>query len=80
MRKIMLRMVSVEGDLAGRRVPMDDLDYSTDEGRARTCVIERLLDARLIVKEQDYIEPAHDALVRAWKTCTSGFMRRAATG
>ena len=31
MRKIMLRMVSVEGDLAGRRVPIDDLDYSTDE-------------------------------------------------
>ena len=31
MRKIMLRMVSVEGDLAGRRVPMADLDYSADE-------------------------------------------------
>jgi hypothetical protein len=31
-------------------------------------VIERLVDARLIVKGDDYIEPAHDALVRAWKT------------
>ena len=31
-------------------------------------MIERLVDARLIVKGQDYIEPAHDALVRAWKT------------
>ena len=31
-------------------------------------VIERLVEARLIVKEQDSIEPAHDALVRAWKT------------
>ena len=68
MRKIMLRMVSVEGDLAGRRVPMADLDYATDEGPRAHTVIERLVEARLIVKEQDSIEPAHDALVRAWKT------------
>ena len=31
-------------------------------------VIERLVDARLVVKGEDYVEPAHDALVRAWKT------------
>ena len=68
MRKIMLRMVSVEGDLAGRRVPMADLDYSADENPRVQAVIERLVDARLIVKGEDYIEPAHDALVRAWKT------------
>jgi hypothetical protein len=68
MRKLMLRMVSVEGDLAGRRVPMADLDYSADENPRVQTVIERLVDARLIVKGEDYIEPAHDALVRAWKT------------
>ena len=68
MRKIVLRMVSVEGDLAGRRVPMADLDYSADENPRVQTVIERLVDARLIVKGEDYIEPAHDALVRAWKT------------
>ena len=68
MRKIMLRMVSVEGDLAGRRVPMADLDYSTDESPRVQTVIERLVESRLMVKEQDSIEPAHDALVRAWKT------------
>ena len=68
MRKIMLRMVSVEGDLAGRRVPMADLDYSADENPRVQTVVERLVDARLIVKGEDYIEPAHDALVRAWKT------------
>ena len=68
MRKIVLRMVSVEGDLAGRRVPMADLDYSADENPRVQTVIERLVDARLIVKGDDYIEPAHDALVRAWKT------------
>ena len=68
MRKIVLRMVSVEGDLAGRRVPIADLDYSADENPRVQTVIERLVDARLVVKGDDYIEPAHDALVRAWKT------------
>jgi hypothetical protein len=68
MRKIMLRLVSVEGDLAGRRVPMADLEYASEENPRAQAVIERLVDARLIVKGQDYIEPAHDALVRAWKT------------
>ena len=68
MRKILLRMVSVEGDLAGRRVAIADLDYSPDENPRAQIVIERLVDARLIVKGEDYVEPAHDALVRAWKT------------
>ena len=67
MRKIMLRMVSVEGDLASKRVPMDDLVYSDAEKPRVDTVVEQLVEARLIVKGQDYIEPAHDALVRAWK-------------
>lgn len=68
MRKIMLRLVSVEGDLAGRRVPLSDLDFSPEENPRVQAVVERLVDARLVVKGEDYIEPAHDALVRAWKT------------
>ena len=32
------------------------------------AVIEQLVDARLVVRSADAIEPAHDALVRAWKT------------
>ena len=67
MRKIMLRMVSVEGDLAGKRVPMDDLVYSEAEKPLVDKVVQKLDEARLIVKGQDHIEPAHDALVRAWK-------------
>jgi hypothetical protein len=47
---------------------MADLDYSADENPRVQTVVERLVDARLIVKGEDYIEPAHDALVRAWKT------------
>jgi hypothetical protein len=47
---------------------MADLDYAVDENPRVHAVIERLVDARLIVKGEDYVEPAHDALVRAWKT------------
>jgi hypothetical protein len=68
MRKIMLRMVSVEGDLAGKRVPVAELDYSTEENPRVEEVVAKLVETRLVVKGLDYIEPAHDALVRAWKT------------
>lgn len=68
MRKIVLRMVSVEGELASRRVPMADLEYSAEENLRVEEVVEGLVAARLVVKGRDYIEPAHDALVRAWKT------------
>lgn len=68
MRTLMLRMVSVEGDLASRRVPMDDLVFADDENARVGQVLERLVSARLVVRGEDYVEPAHDALVRAWKT------------
>lgn len=74
MRKIMLRMVSVQGDLASKRVRMEDLIFSESETPRVDTVLEKLLEARLIVKGRDdtlghdYVEPAHDALVRAWKT------------
>ncbi len=68
LRKLMLRMVTVEGELAGRRVRIADLDYSAEQNPHVHAVIERLVDARLVVKGEDYVEPAHDALVRAWRT------------
>ena len=68
MRKIMLRMVSVEGELAGKRVATADLAYAPADAPVVAKVIERLVDARLVVRGSDAIEPAHDALVRAWKT------------
>ena len=79
MRKILLRMVSVEGDLAGRRVPMADLAYADVDAQRVDTVIEQLVNARLVVRgkdnieasdgsarSEDYVEPGHDALVRAW--------------
>jgi WD40 repeat protein/type II secretory pathway predicted ATPase ExeA len=72
MRKIMLRMVSVEGEaeLASRRVPMEDLVYSEAETPLVAAVVENLVRARLMVKDvggRNCLAPAHDALIRAWK-------------
>lgn len=73
MRKIMIRMVSIEGgELAGKRVYSDDLHYTSEKENNRVNqVLDKLLKARLIVRGsdnqlQEYNEPAHDALVRAW--------------
>ncbi|MEP7266234.1 MAG: hypothetical protein ABI844_01315, partial [Saprospiraceae bacterium] len=68
MRKIFLRMISVEDDLAGRRVPITSLNYSVPENQLVSEVINDLVNARLIVLDTGYLEPAHPALVRTWKT------------
>ncbi len=79
MQRIMLRMVSTRGgELARRRVPLSELEYTDPaENDRKDMVIERLTEARLLVHQrleektseaikETYIEPAHDALVRAW--------------
>lgn len=78
MRRLMLRMVSTEGgELARRCVPLFELQYPTEAENARVAtVIHCLVEARLLVRDSgdldedgaadSYVEPAHDALVRAW--------------
>jgi WD40 repeat protein len=71
-RHVMLRMVTVGGELARRQVPESELKYPEPENRRVQAVIQRFLAARLLVSgtdvnQQPYIEPAHDALVRGWK-------------
>lgn len=73
MRKLMLRMVSLEGgELAGKRVYAGELNFSDPLENQRVAeVASNLVSARLILRGQDgqgkvYVEPAHDALVRAW--------------
>jgi hypothetical protein len=73
MRKLMLRMVSLEGgELAGKRVYTEELQFSSTQATQQlNTITNRLVDARLLSKGTDpqgrpYIEPAHDALVRAW--------------
>ena len=72
-RRVMLRMVSVEGgESARRRVPKSELVYrDAEENRRVQQVIQAFSEARLIVEGtnsqgEPYVEPAHDALVRGW--------------
>lgn len=80
MRRVMLRMVTVESGLpARRRVPLSELVYAhkhdpskpdDEENQRIELVLKRLNEARLVVSGQGtgepYIESAHDFLVRSW--------------
>lgn len=73
MRRVMLRMISVEGgELARRRVPDEELVYESPEENLRVQeVLSRLTGARLVVEGKEingepFIEPAHDELLRGW--------------
>jgi WD40 repeat protein/energy-coupling factor transporter ATP-binding protein EcfA2 len=72
MRRLMLRMVVIDGGgVARRRVPDSELIYSESAENDRIVQVrERLVATRLLVKGQEanqgYVEPAHDFLVRGW--------------
>lgn len=73
MRRLMLRMVSLEGrELAGKRIFTKELEFNNKKETERIRDIsQQLVEARLIVtgnnsQGRPYIEPAHDALIRAW--------------
>ncbi len=75
MRQVMIRMISLEaGEIASRRVFLDELNYHQEVRNAQVeSVLKKLSEARLVVQGKDsqgkiYVEPAHDALVRAWAT------------
>ncbi|MDB9511649.1 caspase family protein [Kamptonema animale CS-326] len=72
-RRVMLRMVAVEGgELARRRVARSELVYTNSSENQRVSeVIRRFSAARLLVGGQEtggeaYVEPAHDAIARGW--------------
>jgi hypothetical protein len=68
----MLRMIAIEGgELARRRVPRSELVYPDEAENERvSTVLQQLIEARLLVSDkvegEAYVEPAHDALIRAW--------------
>lgn len=76
LRNLFLRMVSIEGgEVTSRRVMIDELVYAdAAENKRVEKAIADLVDSRLIVSGTSeegggkYIEPAHDALMRAWGT------------
>ncbi|MUG98244.1 ABC transporter substrate-binding protein [Scytonema sp. UIC 10036] len=69
---VTIRMVTEgSGDLARRKVFMTELEYPQPFKEKVYEVIDVFTQARLLVKGQDekkseYVEPAHDALVRGW--------------
>ena len=71
--QVMLRMLAVDsGNVARRRVFLEELEYPASRKTQVQEVIDRFLNARLLVSGIDttgknYIEPAHDALVRGWQ-------------
>jgi WD40 repeat protein len=74
MKRLMLRMVSLEGDEPScRRVLLDELDYEDPAEKQRVdTVIRKFVVARLLVAgvdtlERAYVEPAHDALIYGWQ-------------
>ena len=80
MRRVILRMVSLEGgEVARRRVPISELVYLDEAENQR---VQRVIDGltrarfgreRLGDREGDpYVEPAHDELVRAGTNCGTG--------
>lgn len=72
MRRVILRMVEIEGgESVRRRVSKAELNYpDSDENTRVEYVINCLDEARLVVKGQEareaYVEPAHDFLVKGW--------------
>jgi hypothetical protein len=73
MQHLMLRIVSIaSGEYAGKRLMHNDLVFTDAAETIRINIVKnKLIAARLIVsgKTNDgvtFIEPAHDALVRAW--------------
>ncbi|MBD2214499.1 caspase family protein [Nostoc linckia FACHB-104] len=72
-RRVMLRMISLQGDdLARRQVTKSELVYANEEENKRVQrTIKCFSEARLIVEGSNsqgepYVEPAHDALVQGW--------------
>ncbi|HEX8202881.1 MAG TPA: hypothetical protein VF590_20560, partial [Isosphaeraceae bacterium] len=73
LRRVMLRMVDVEGgSVARRRAPRDEFAVEDPAETERAAdVLGRLGQARLIVEDIDetraaVVEPAHDERVRGW--------------
>lgn len=72
-KNVMLRMVALgSGELARRRVHLEELIYPKEIQSQVLEVIEQFSSVRLLVNGTDsdnkpFVEPAHDALVRGWQ-------------
>jgi WD40 repeat protein/energy-coupling factor transporter ATP-binding protein EcfA2 len=67
-RTLLTHMVSVHEDLplTRRRLSNDDLDAFRESHPALDEVLERFTESRLLVRDEDGVTLAHDAILRAW--------------
>lgn len=67
-RRVALRMVSLDGGrIARRRVSLRELRFADPRTQEVVDRVRRKLTAaRLVVADEEYLEPAHDTLVLAW--------------
>lgn len=67
-RRLFLRMTSSDGaGYTRRRVSEAELEFHNPEENERIrCVVGEYIEGRLLVKDGNYVEPAHDTLVVAW--------------
>jgi WD40 repeat protein/class 3 adenylate cyclase len=64
-RSILLRLATGEGDsISRRRVALDEFDVDRDPVTAR--VLDRLVGDRILTRNEDGVEVAHEALLREW--------------
>lgn len=72
-QRLFLRMQSsVGGRLARRRVEQKELEYADTQEQARVdTIVADYVEARLLVQDDGYFEPAHDTLVVAWERLTT---------
>lgn len=73
MRSVFMRTFTFEsGTLTRRRIAATELIFPPAVQAAVTRVVRRLADSRLLVStsvdNQDFLELAHDALLRSWET------------
>ncbi|MCU0289848.1 MAG: WD40 repeat domain-containing protein, partial [Acidobacteria bacterium] len=71
--KIMMRLISIDGDKrVGRKALLTELEFSDEENEKVKYILDRLLEKRLIVIAQKndqsiYLELAHPKLITIWK-------------
>jgi WD40 repeat protein/class 3 adenylate cyclase len=64
-RSILLRLATGEGDtVSRRRVALDEFD--TDRDPVQERVLSRLVGDRILMRNEDGVEVAHEALLREW--------------
>lgn len=69
-RKIFLRLTELGNGTQDtrRRVRLDELEQSSENGEPVDAVLKMLVDARLVITDKDSAEVAHEALIREWPT------------